>query len=184
MNREKTIDICTSIVLILFFLGAIALAVHNSRAQPTPTEPTETTETVEMYNAVDKTASSETVAPTTIETTTEEPTTKKSLGMWTITAYCPCFECCGKYALNRPDGVVFGASGHRLIPGISVGAAKSAKIPYETVLEIDGYGLVIVHDRVHNRIDARYGGKVLDIYFETHEEAKQFGKRVLEVKED
>ena len=27
------------------------------------------------------------------------------------TAYCPCEICCGKWALNRPDGIVYTASG-------------------------------------------------------------------------
>ena len=29
------------------------------------------------------------------------------------TAYCPCERCCGSWALNRPDGIVYTASGAR-----------------------------------------------------------------------
>ena len=31
-----------------------------------------------------------------------------SLGMWKRTGYCSCEKCCGKWALNRPGGIVYG----------------------------------------------------------------------------
>ena len=42
------------------------------------------------------------------------------LGEFRITAYCSCEICCGKWAENRPDGIVYGASGEELVAGVSV----------------------------------------------------------------
>lgn len=41
-----------------------------------------------------------------------EPTTQPEEWIDAVaTAYCPCEICCGKWALNRPDGIVYTASG-------------------------------------------------------------------------
>jgi hypothetical protein len=40
-----------------------------------------------------------------------EPTTQPEEWIDAVaTAYCPCEICCGKWALNRPDGIVYTAS--------------------------------------------------------------------------
>lgn len=36
------------------------------------------------------------------------------------TAYCPCEICCGKWALNRPDGIVYTASGAIAEEGVTI----------------------------------------------------------------
>jgi len=111
----------------------------------------------------------------TTETTTEVTTTStKAEETWTITAYCSCEKCCGSYANNRKNGVVVGAEGTVLTPGYS---AANNELPFGTVLNIDGYGVVEIQDRTANWINERYNGKIIDIYFDSHEKALEFGKK-------
>lgn len=87
-----------------------------------------------------------------------------------VTAYCSCSRCCGKWA----DG--FTASGHKIKKGDKFAAAPK-HIPFGTVLEIPGYGKVPVLDR---------GGAIkvskIDVFFDTHQEALNWGVQFLEVK--
>lgn len=84
-----------------------------------------------------------------------------------ITAYCSCYECCGEWALNRPDGVVYGASGNELTSGVSV----ASNLPFGTQITIEGYdGLFTVEDRAAQWIHDKYDGMYVDIYFSDHAE--------------
>lgn len=83
----------------------------------------------------------------------------------TITAYCPCKKCCGKWA----DG--YTSSGVRAVGKI---VAAPPGMPFGTVLEIPGYGRC----RVQDRGGAIVGDK-LDVLFATHEAAKQWGVQEL-----
>lgn len=95
---------------------------------------------------------------------------------WTITAYCPCRKCCGEWAKNRPGGIVYGASGAELRRGFC-----ASPLPFGTVVLIEGVGQYTVHDRTADWVAERYGGRIIDLYFLTHEEALQFGKRTAKV---
>ena len=88
-----------------------------------------------------------------------------------ITAYCPCERCCGKWALKRPDGVVYTASGEVAQEGVTV-AADWDVYPAGTVLYIEGMGEYIVQD-----VGGAVNGNHIDVYFDTHEEAVNFGKQ-------
>lgn len=82
-----------------------------------------------------------------------------------VTAYCGCEKCCGEYA----DGIT--ASGYRIRPGDKLVAAP-ATFPFGTRMCIPGYGISTVKDRGGAITDNR-----LDVYFSTHEEALQWGRR-------
>jgi len=97
---------------------------------------------------------------------------EESLGEWTITAYCPCEICCGKWALVRPaDGTVYGAYGNELIQGI----ACAAPFPQGTRLQIGDVGEFVVEDTTSAWILERYDNKIVDLYFESHSDAMDFG---------
>ena len=87
--------------------------------------------------------------------------------MFKVTAYCPCKKCCGQFA----DGIT--ASGYRLRKGNKLCAAN---LPFCTILKIPGYGVVPVLDR---------GGAIkegcIDVYFDTHQEALEWGVQHLKV---
>lgn len=90
----------------------------------------------------------------------------------TATAYCACAKCCGKWAENRPDGVVYTASGTVAAAGRTI-AVDPAVFPFGTVLEIDGV------EYVAEDTGSAITGYKIDIYFDNHAAALDFGVREL-----
>lgn len=106
----------------------------------------------------------------------QEPTAHDKLlqiGLYKITAYCPCEICCGLYALNRPNGVVYGASGEVLQPWYSA----ASPLPFGTRLYIPDLGEFVVQDRTADWVAEANGNKIIDLYMQDHEEAEAFGVR-------
>ena len=97
------------------------------------------------------------------------------------TAYCPCEKCCGKWATLRPTDengqpIVYGATGIILQSGVNV-AADTSIYPMGTVLEIQDFGEFIVQDR-----GGSIKGNRIDIYFDNHDEAIDFGVQTVKVR--
>ena len=97
-----------------------------------------------------------------------------SLGEFRLTAYCSCEICCGEWALNRPNGIVYTASGTEAQAGRTI-AVDPDVIPYGTTVYIDGQAYVAED----------CGGAIqdnsIDIYFDDHDAALQFGLQYGEV---
>jgi len=91
-----------------------------------------------------------------------------SLGEYNVSAYCSCSQCCGK-----SDGITF--SGEKAVEGITI-AADTRVHSIGTVLYIEGIGERVVQD-----IGGSIYGNKLDIYFDSHSEALEFGRQYLEV---
>ena len=92
--------------------------------------------------------------------------------IWRVTAYCPCEKCCGEFA----DGIT--ANGHVIKEG-DVFLAAPPEIPFGTMVVIPGY-----NDGEPVEVLDRGGvikGNRLDVYFDTHEEALEWGVQYLEV---
>ncbi len=90
---------------------------------------------------------------------------------WTVTAYCPCEKCCGKWS----DGIT--ASGK---PAEGFFVAAPPDIPFGTLVVVHGYadGLPVpVWDR-GNAIQ----GNNLDVFFPDHQTALNWGRRKMKVK--
>jgi len=86
-----------------------------------------------------------------------------------FTAYCACTICCG------PNAIGLTASGRAPIEGITVAAARS--IPLGTRISISIPGVMTNRTfKVQDRLAKKYDGRV-DIYFNNHQTAKQFGKQ-------
>lgn len=98
---------------------------------------------------------------------TEVKEVQQIIEEYVITAYCPCMKCCGK-----SDGIT--ASGVKAIEGITVAMDKS--IPFGTKIYIDGIGERIVQDR-----GGAIKGNRIDLYFDSHQEALNFGRQTKEV---
>lgn len=84
------------------------------------------------------------------------------LGIYTLTAYCSCEECCGK-----SDGIT--ASGVKARPNHTI--AAPSEFAFGTKLMINGIEYT-VEDRGGAIKDKR-----IDIYFDSHQEAINFGKQ-------
>jgi 3D (Asp-Asp-Asp) domain-containing protein len=145
--------------LLVAILAALLTLVLRTEVQANASEIVETTEAIS-------------VVETTTEETTEIPlTTVKfedmpdytELGTYKLTAYCSCSKCCGK-----SDGIT--ASGTKATAGRTV-AAKGFSFGTELMINGDTY---IVEDR-------GVGSGVVDIYFDSHEEALNFGVKYAKV---
>jgi 3D (Asp-Asp-Asp) domain-containing protein len=97
-----------------------------------------------------------------------------SLGNFKLTAYCSCSLCCGKWANNRPNGVVYGAIGEELKEGYSI-AVDPTVIPYRTEVIING------HTYKTQDCGGAIKGNSIDVYFEDHNDALEFGVQYAEV---
>lgn len=100
-----------------------------------------------------------------------EPTeadVKASLGEFTVTGYCSCEKCCGDFA----DGIT--ATGTVATEGRTV-AADPNVLPYGTEIEIDGRKYVV------EDCGSAIKGNQLDLYFDSHEAALQWGVQTKEV---
>lgn len=120
------------------------------------------------------------LAPILTPEPTVEPTAAPEpalLGTYRITAYCSCEKCCGEWAKNRPGGIVYGAAGVELKPGVSC----ASPLPFGTVVEIEGLGEYTVQDRMAKWVVEKYGENLIDIYFSDHEAACAFGLQYLKV---
>lgn len=118
-----------------------------------------------------------TVQPSPLEIPTEFPATTPPQTLFRVTAYCACEKCCGEWAKNRPNGVVYGAAGIELVAGVSA----ASPLPLGTVVEVEGLGEYVVQDRPAKWVIEKYGENQLDIYFDNHEEACAFGLQYLNV---
>lgn len=118
-----------------------------------------------------------TVQPSPVEIPTEVPATTPPQTLFRVTAYCACEKCCGEWAKNRPNGVVYGAAGIELVAGVSA----ASPLPLGTVVEVEGLGEYVVQDRPAKWVIEKYGENQLDIYFDSHEEACAFGLQYLNV---
>lgn len=98
------------------------------------------------------------------------------LGEFTLTAYCPCAEvCCGKWGVDRPldengEPIVYTASGAVAEAGVTV-AVDPDVIPLGSKVYIDGLGWYEAQDT------GNFSGKVIDVYFEDHAAACEFGRQ-------
>lgn len=106
-----------------------------------------------------------------VETTTEAPTETttaarqlKSIRV-VATAYCPCVKCCGK-----SDGIT--ATGTKATAGRTI-AVDPSIFPYGTKIVING------NTYTAEDCGGAVEGNKVDIFFNTHEEALNFGRQVL-----
>ena len=114
-----------------------------------------------------------------LETEKLEPETKeeknhelKSIGFFVATAYCPCEKCCGVWA----DGVT--ATGTKATQGKTI-AVDPSFIELGSVVYfdgIDGFGGYVAED-----IGGAIKGNRIDIYFDNHKDALEWGVKEIEV---
>lgn len=99
------------------------------------------------------------------ETTTEIIVTELiCLGQFEVTAYCDCGICCGK-----SDGIT--ATGTKATAGRTL-AVDPSEIPYGSVVVIGG------HEYIAEDCGGAVRGNVVDIYFDSHDEALRYGRQI------
>lgn len=100
----------------------------------------------------------------------------ESIGEYTVTAYCACEKCCGKWAAKQGE-TVKGAYGIPLESGVSI----ASPLPKNTVVYIEGVGRLVCHDKTSKWVAEKYHDRIIDIYFDDHKKAVAFAKQKLEV---
>ena len=125
MKAERIIENVLFFAICLFFALAIITDFFGAFAdkEPSAEEIIDNTCQLLIYPEVEE--EQEFVELDVVEPEEPQKPKVKSLGEFVLTAYCSCEKCCGKWALDRPldengEQIVYGASGARLIEGISV----------------------------------------------------------------
>ena len=98
----------------------------------------------------------------------QEIVEEKESEIYLLTAYCPCYKCSEGYGDLT-------ATGKRAVEGRTI-AVDPKVIPYGTELYIDGVGYRTAED-----CGGLVKGKHIDVYFDSHAKAVEFGKRYAEV---
>ena len=83
---------------------------------------------------------------------------------FTVTAYCPCEKCCGAYANG------YTATGEKATQGVTI-AADPDVLPMGTEIELDGHTYTV------QDTGGAISGNRLDLYFDSHDDALQWGVR-------
>lgn len=136
------------------------------------------TENTEPINSINHVTTEPEIAVPSVEPEVTEPRWK-SLGTFRITAYCSCAKCCGEYAMDRPvdengDEIVYTASGEIAEAGVTI-AVDPNVIPYGTRVVING------HTYTAQDAGGSIKGNRIDVYFDDHTDAWNFGVKFAEV---
>ena len=105
---------------------------------------------------------------TSIKKQAKKTSDKKELGRFKVTAYCHCAKCCGK-----SDGIT--ASGTKVKQGRSI-AVDPKIIPLGSKVEING------HTYIAEDIGGAVKGNHIDLYFNSHNEALEWGVQYKNIK--
>lgn len=175
-QRRKARDQWFRRMFLVALLMGLAMGFVFGRCSATVREPaSDATIEQDQLTAVIPDVTLEPVEPLLVEESVEpEPVL---LGSFRVTAYCSCEKCCGEWAKNRPNGIVYGAAGVELKAGVSC----ASPLPLGTVVEVEGLGEYIVQDRPAQWVIDKYGENQIDIYFDNHEAASAFGLKQLNV---
>jgi len=105
-----------------------------------------------------------------------------------VTGYCRCGVCCGwrRNWLGRPVYANGPQKGKKKRVGVTASgarahigtiAADASLYPFGTMMYVEGYGYGRVEDRGSGIV-----GEHIDLYFLTHRQAKQWGRKNMSVK--
>ena len=150
------------IILALNMVMLIPYAYDYTHREPSEDEWIEETEDVIRWRFDEEDVSIE-----ELEVEVVEQAPLFTLGEFKLTAYCPCKLCC-----NKDDGIP--ATGTQATQGRTV-AVDPSVIPYGTVLIING------HEYIAEDCGGAIKGNKIDIFFNSHEEALDFGVQYAEV---
>ncbi|MCL1821080.1 MAG: 3D domain-containing protein [Oscillospiraceae bacterium] len=109
-----------------------------------------------------------------IETVSVPNGTPTSLGEFRVTAYCECRKCNGKWTGHKLNTPTQGGSRYP-IAGYTISVDPNV-IPLRSVVELEGLGARYAQDT-----GSAIKGNRIDLFLASHEEALEFGVKMLEV---
>lgn len=159
-NKSKKV-MCAALVLGCALTGFTVTSTNVDESQDAIAAPAST---IKEFNEAQKDIFIPAPEPDIVVVEEKKPDrVLVSLGEYRISAYCPCEKCCLK-----SDGIT--ASGTQATAGRT---AAMNGVPFGTKIVIDGHEYTI-EDR-----GGGLGSKIIDIYFDTHEEALNSGLWVM-----
>ena len=176
LSKQGKFILISWIVITIFFF-TLGIVIGSTCLQSK--EVASVSDTTDVADVADTTDGEVTDLEVTPIVTTIPEWKYTSLGEYRLTAYCSCEKCCGQWARNRPHDesgkpIIYTANGSVAQQGVTI-AADTSVLPFGTIVLIDGQEH-IVQDRGGAIKDNR-----IDVYFESHEEALQFGVQYKEV---
>lgn len=171
-RRQRFIFFGSAIALIVFItVLAISLGL-KSRSVTAPDE----SSAPPVMSSLPVLSSASSVDATEIEMPESEP---ESMGEFILTAYCPCVKCCGEWSAQHPsrigtDYIQKTASSTIPTAGRTIGVDPDV-IPFGTTVIIFG------HEYVAEDRGGAVKGNRIDIFFNDHDEALEFGRQTAEV---
>lgn len=160
-------------VLILLALG-VCIGYTAARAQ-NACEPPEPQEVVSQPSPVDDTPQKPAEQPAEDYSSVAD---LQLIGTFTATAYCPCVECCGIWSAEHPsrdaDYVQRTSSGTIPEEGRTISADWDV-LPKGSEVVINGHPYIV------EDTGSAVKGNHVDIFFESHEAACEFGIQQVEV---
>ncbi len=151
-------------------LSATIYTTNQTEISKTVDEPTSTTEviTTEVTTEFATEVATETTTKK-ITTTNKAPVTtepKTDYTTFKVTAYCACSKCCGK-----SDGIT--ASGTKATQGRTI-AVDPKVIPLGSTVILNG------QEYVAEDVGGAVKGNRIDLYFDSHQDALNFGVQYLQ----
>lgn len=173
--KKIILILAASVMALIVGVSAFAMTPGNTPQEIAPEPPRVAQATLTVYDTTQDENIPETTPepPQTVET--ESPAEPEWIEV-VATAYCSCEKCCGEWATNRPDGIVYTASGAVAEEGVTIAADWSVYSP-GTILYIEGIGERTVQDR-----GGAISGQKIDVFFNNHEEALHFGRQEVRIK--
>lgn len=169
--RNKKAQLCRKILLISTAVTALFLTAKFS------------TKDVNKITAVDTlevaTSSSSLLEPLSTSAPIEVKPELESLGEFVITAYCPCVICCGEWSAEYPSRV-----GTDYIQKTASGTIPTAERTISVDPSVIKFGAVVIvngHEYVAEDCGGAIKGNKIDIFFDNHEEALEFGRQTAEI---
>ncbi len=161
--RKLAWVILVGIVLSVALVMASAIVEpREAVAAPQPShEPTTRSISIVAAGVPIETARVLATAEAPEETAAPEPE-RECLGTFTLTAYCSCKKCCGKWSGGSTYSGVMPQEGRTI-------AVDPRVIPLGSRVYIDGYGEYIAEDT-----GSAIKGNRIDIYMDSHEAARWF----------
>lgn len=169
-KRKPIIKNWVILALSMYSLGATAVvASHNHTIeQQTALIKYQYEENMKLANELDELKhTGEIIIPADEPATSEPQKRLVSLGIFEVTAYCHCAICCGS------EGQLT-ASGTYPVAGRTIGVDPEI-LPYGTEVVIGS------HTYIAEDTGGAMQGNHIDIFMDSHEEALQFGRQLLEV---
>ena len=191
-RRVKAENILLGLIITALLMGALIGSLITIGVISAKAASEEAKEEREIVSIIEKEAPVATTAPKAPAVTSapeapaqeekaadEKKMTDHPVGVCEITAYCTCVKCCGIWSAEHPSRQGTGyvqktATGTIPTEGRTVAVDKDV-IPLGSIVIIDGVTYIAEH--TGNAVK----GNVVDIYFDSHEEAVQFGRRTAQV---